>query len=101
MKVPRHEIRGFFCRNGTKEPATEFLDCKHLALGCLRRADSGLVVKYEARPKPNTNLVSKECAKIRACLFRSLTEISFRSKFRFSFQPTKNHKFKTHQYRYN
>ena len=43
-----------------------------LALGGLRRADSGLVFKYEARPKPNPILVSKGCAKSRVRTFRSL-----------------------------
>ena len=49
----------------------EFSDRSHFRrifyiIGCLRRADSGLVFKYEARPKPNPILVSKECAKNRA-----------------------------------
>ena len=32
--------------------------------------------------------------------FRSLTERNFRSRFIFSFKPTKSHKFKSRQYRY-
>ena len=49
----------------------EFSDRSHIRrifriIVCLRRVDSGLVFKYEARPKPNPILVSKECAKNRA-----------------------------------
>ena len=63
-------------------------------VGCLRRVDSGLVFKYEARPERHPNVVSEECAKSRARTFRSLTEITFRSRLRFFFRSTKNHKFK-------
>ena len=65
-----------------------------ITVGCLRRADSGLVFKYEARPERHPNMVSEECAKSRARTFRSSTEITFRSRLRFFFRSTKNHKFK-------
>ena len=65
------------------------------SLGCLRRTDSDLVFRYEARPKPNLISVPKECAKSRARTLESLTEINFRPRFRFFFQPTKKHKFKS------
>ena len=60
------------------------------ALGCLRRAYSGLVFMYEARLKPNPILFSKECAKSMGRTFRSSTEINFRSRFSvFSLNPRK------------
>ena len=69
--------------------------------------NSGLVLKYEARPKPNPNLVSKECAKSRARTFRSSTEIYFGLRFRFFAKPEKSHTYTnnlilkpTVQYRY-
>ena len=58
-----------------------------------------MVFKYEARPKPNPILVSKEYAKSRARTFRSLAERNFRSRFRFFFKPKKNLKFKSQRYR--
>ena len=59
-----------------------------------------MVFKYEARPKPNLILVSNECAKSRAGTFRFLTEVNFRSKFRFFFKLKERKRLKKQEYRY-
>ena len=54
---------GFSCN---KEQAGVIKGSELYYLGCLGTADSGLVFKYEARPKPNLILSSKERTKSRA-----------------------------------